>query len=170
VRLLSVEPAAQTVNTKRGDPMIKNISCLLILLFMASACAPSLKHIPKETEIIGFEFSEYSNKGFLITPGEYGENYETIGLLTFSIYPEANKFEVARRKTQPGKPATDKKWKIETINPLEAIELAYQEAIKRGADAITHFKIHFDSKEYVDGITIVKITGVQVSGLLIKRK
>lgn len=35
---------------------------------------------------------------------------------------------------------------------------------------ITHFHIKFDSKSYVDVANVVTITGIQVEGLLIKRK
>ena len=147
---------------------MKNLLSFFILLFLASACAPTLNYIPRQTEIVGFDFSEYSKKGFLITPGEYGENYETVGLLTFSIYPEAKKIDVIIKKD--GKDVTIKKWKLAKVDPSEAIELAYQEATKRDANAITHFKINFDSKIYSDGMGTVTITGIQVSGLLIKRK
>lgn len=139
---------------------------VLILVVLLGGCAPALSNIPRQTEIIGFDFSKYSEKGFLITPGEYGENYEAIGLITFSIYPEATKI-------LSGKTARDSEeiyWKIGKIAPEEVIELAYQEAIHRKADAITHFSISFDTKTYFDGLVAVKITGVKVSGLLIKRK
>jgi len=135
---------------------------LLIIIILLNGCAPSLTHIPRQTLIVGFDFSKYSQKGFLITPGEYGENYETIGLLTFSIFPEANK--------KQGQDDQFSSWSIDKIDPAEVIELAYQEAIKRKADAITHFRINFSSKTYSDWDGFVELKGVEVSGLLIKRK
>lgn len=176
--------------------MNKKIFSLLILLITTVACAtsPSLNHIPKKTEIVGFDFSKYSEKGFLITPGEYGENYEAIGLLKFRIYPESNEVESIKEHRYD--------WEIEEINSEEVIELAYQEAIKRDANAITHFKTKYVDLEgfevirlknnnkgclmprydeeyifirvipYVNVITVVSemFVGIEVEGLLIKRK
>lgn len=136
----------------------------IILLLLTSACAPSLNQISRQIEIVGYDFTKYSQKGFLITPGVYGENYESIGLLTFSIYPGAKKVKTLKNRQQYWE------WEIEKIDPAEVIELAYQEAIKRNADAITHFHIKFDSKSYLDAVDIITITGIQVEGLLIKRK
>lgn len=136
---------------------------VFLSLLLVSACGPTIKHIPRQVEVVGFDFTKYSEKGFLITPGEYGEDYETIGLLTFSVYPEANR----ENNPKAGPAASRFNWVIENINPSEAIEIAYQEAIKRGADAITHFEIDFDKRKYPG--PGVYVTGVQVSGLLIKR-
>ena len=151
---------------------MKSISSILIILFLVSACAPVLDHIPRNTEIVGFDFSKYSEKGFLITPGEYGEDYETLGLLTFRIYPEAKKMKHSVGEEwpilEPGwiyLGGNDKqkttRWAMEVIDPSEAIEMAYQEAIKRNADAITHLEIHFDSKTYPDGAGFVEITAAR---------
>jgi hypothetical protein len=164
----------------RAFPVMKLFALLFPTLLIAGGCAPALDRIPRQTKIVGFDFSEYSKKGFLITPGEYGEDYETIGLLTFSIYPEAKKVDVIHGTIVGLEPGwiplettanmLEKQWIMEVVNPSEVIELAYQQAIKRGADAITHFKIEYDKKEYLDGYRPLEITGVQVTGLLIKRK
>ncbi len=148
---------------KKLNPLVA-----LTLAFALSACSlPKRDFIPKEETIVGIDFTKYSENGFLFTPGEYGEDYSTIGLLTFSIYPEARKVvrEVKDREYQANKVT----WEVDKIDPSKVIELAYQEANNRGADAITHFKISFNTKSYADETRIVEITGVQVSGLLIKR-
>lgn len=150
------------------NPSKLNLVLALPLIFTLSACSlPKRDFIPKEETIVGIEFTKHSNNGFLFTPGEYGEDYSTIGLLTFSIYPDARK--VTLPTVERGQESSKIKWEVDEIDPSKVIELAYQEATKRGADAITHFKINFNTKSYPDETRVVEITGVQVSGQLIKR-
>lgn len=162
---------------------IKHLKLFLICLavvFLVSACTQvqTIDHIPKEENVVGIDFTRYSEKGFLFTPGEFGGNYTTIGLLTFSIYPEGRKIPIESQsnQTQGASPAASNTqseqrfaWEIDSIDLYEVIDLAYKEAVKRGADAITHLEIRFKTKSHRDGFDNVDVTGVEVTGLLISR-
>jgi hypothetical protein len=123
------------------------------------------KKISKAELIMSFDFTKYSEKGFLITPSHYGSNYETLGLFTFIIYPEAEAFEY---DSLFGK--KDIVWETKKIDSQEILDFAYKTALKKGANAITHFKIRNVLKTVNDGVENVYIQGLEVEGLLIKRK
>ena len=120
-------------------------------------CSQKYTHINKQEIISSLDFTKYQKKDFLITPGEYGDNYTTMGIFTFTIYPEVNYNK------------TYYQWVSKDISSQEILDLAYETAIKKGADAITHFKIKTTSKMLDDGIETFSIIGLEMSGLLIKR-
>ena len=104
----------------------------------------------------------------MITPGEYGDNYTAMGIFTFTVYPEANYTETVSRNEE-GEETKSGKWISETLSSQEILDLAYQTAIKKGANAITHFKISATTKILNDGMRNFSVTGLEMSGLLIKR-
>jgi hypothetical protein len=61
-------------------------------------------------------------------------------------------------------------WKKEEINHQEILDFVYKTALEKGADAITHFKIKNVERVINDGIENVYLQGLEVEGLLIKRK
>jgi len=160
------------LKSKRGQQMSNKfqakILVIVAILLMTVACASSnIEFIPEETLIYGIDFKKYSQQGFLFTPGEYGGDYTALGLLTFSVYPEAEK--ITSTVGQGANEREVEEWKVKEIDAANVIELAYQEAVKMGANGITHLNIHFHTKHYPDGMQRVEVTGIKLDGLLIKR-
>lgn len=163
--------------------MQKSIFITVLLTLLFSGCSRKeekkrvINHIPKSEIISSLDFTKYSKKGFLITPSDYGSNYDALGMFTFNIYPEANlesKTEIYEDEDDNGdikeKERTIFFWEQDKIKAQEILDFAYKTAIKKGADAITHFKIKNVVKVVDDGIDTVILNGLEVEGLLIKRK
>jgi len=135
---------------------------LTLFSILLTSCGPSLADfIPRQQTVIGMDLTKYKEKGFLITPGEYGANYESIGYLYFTIYPEAEK-----QRTEQGIIS----WKLGEVDYQEVIDFAYRTAISKGADAITHLKVRSVQKTHTGVGASVTLDGLEVSGLLIKRR
>ena len=86
-------------------------------------------------------------------------------MFSFTIYPEANFV-----KDNKDRNSQIMMWKQETIFPQDVLDLAYKTAVAKGANAITHFKIKPATDTNHDGKQYFTITGLEISGLLIKRK
>jgi hypothetical protein len=144
---------------------------LIILGLLFSGCSRKermLNYIPKSEIISSLDFTKYSKRGFLITPSDYGSNYEALGIFNFTVYPEANTNLVKINGFNIQLEALE--WKQKEINHQEILDFVYKTALEKGADAITHFKIRNVEKIVNDGIENVYIQGLEVEGLLIKRK
>ena len=144
--------------------MKKIISLVLITALGLGfvGCSQKFTHIDKQKSISSLDFTKYQEKNFLITPGEYGDNYTAMGIFTFTVYPEANCIKTNSSQTHC-------QWISENISSQEILDLAYETAVKKGANAITHFKIRSTDKMLNDGIQNFSVYGLEMSGLLIKR-
>jgi hypothetical protein len=141
---------------------IISLAVVTALSFGLVGCSQKFTHVDKQKSISSLDFTKYQKKDFLITPGEYGDNYTAMGIFTFTVYPEANYL-----KTHSQNPPY--KWVTKNISSQEVLDLAYETAIKKGANAITHFKIRVTNKILNDGIQNFSVSGLEMSGLLIKR-
>ncbi len=144
---------------------MKKIVSLVVVTVLSlgfSGCSQKYTHVDKQEVISSLDFTKYQKNDFLITPGEYGDNYTAIGIFTFTVYPESNYI-----KTTSGR--NSKNWVSKDISSQEILDLAYETAVKKGANAITHFKIRATTKILNDGIQNFSVTGLEMSGLLIKR-
>ena len=141
---------------------------VLLLIIFLCACAPTPDYIRKERLVVGVDFTKYQKKGFLITPGEYGEDYESIGYLYFTIFPDAtNTTRTAGKVRCKGRWYMG--WCMGDVDYQEVLDLVYETAMSKGANALTHLKMKSINKtpNFFDAPTI---RGLEVSGLLIKRK
>ena len=144
---------------------MKKIISLVVVTVLSlgfSGCSQKYTHVDKQEVISSLDFTKYQKNDFLITPGEYGDNYTAMGIFTFTVYPESNYI-----KTTSGRKS--KNWVSKDISSQEILDLAYETAVKKGANAITHFKIRTTTKMLNDGIQNFSVTGLEMSGLLIKR-
>ena len=142
---------------------IISLAVVTALSFGLVGCSQKFTHIDKQKSISSLDFTKYQKNNFLITPGEYGDNYTAMGIFTFTVYPEANYIETHSREIPH-------KWVSKHISSQEILDLAYETAIKKGADAITHFKMKATTKMLSDGRENFFINGLEMSGLLIKRE
>ena len=145
--------------------MKKNWCLILVVslsIFIVS-CQRTVTHIPAKSEISSLDFTKYQEDNFLITPSSYGGDYESLGLVTYSMYAESD-FVVSKENKDIGE------WVHKKILVQDVLDLAYNKAKKQGANAITNFKLEATTKSVHDGLLMVSIPGISISGLLIKRK
>ena len=157
---------------------INKIIISIALLFIFAGCIKrgNIKHREEEKIIEGIDFTWYSKKGFLITAGDYGEDFESIGMFTFTIYPASHRIEkentIIDEKIDGSRDEEIVKtyiWKQEKPNLQKLFDFIYQEALSKKADGIINLRVDFVAKTFMDGDYVESILGIKVDGFLIKR-
>ena len=142
--------------------------CFIVLAALSLSCAGPQTVARKEVfDVKAFDFSKYTDQGFLITPEEYLDDYQSIGIITVTQWPAVHKQD--RRVQAPNSPDGYKlveEYFSETIDVKKTVEKIYQEAKAMGADAITNFKVTSTSRQNGN----LRVQGVEISGFAIKRK
>lgn len=128
---------------------------LAVLAAVCVGCASTNPH-PEIINTYGFDFSEYTEEGFLITPEQYLGEYQSIGLIRVVMWPEV---------TSRSGSGDQYYWQTGDLNVEKAIDEIYKKADSLGANAITRFEITSTSRR--NGNIIVE--GVEISGFAIKR-
>ncbi len=141
---------------------MRRLILLALLVTVFSSCS-QIKRIPELSEMLAFDFTEFSAKGFMFTPEFYRGEYESVGLLDFTFFPEA---ELKLRKAKQSNSGS--KWVYEPVSPQTILEFAYQKASKMGANALVNFTILPETKK--DELTNFEREGFRVKGFAIKRK
>ncbi len=137
-------------------------------LICLCSCSQGIE-IQKTVIASGYDFTEYTEKGFLFTPEQYLESYESIGLLNVEILPDVVKIDYGEEYDDDnwirlrGKVSI---WKMKKINPQEVLDAFYETAIEMGADAV--IRLRFENIVHNNGA--VSFYGLQASGFAIKRK
>jgi len=117
----------------------------------------------------GYDFTNYTKKGFLFTPEQYLMEYESIGLITIDIIPEvrevySNSYDYGNEWIKVS--GKEKTWRVKVVYPQEVLEELYNKAISMGADAVV--RLTFDTDQHNNGdITFLSL---KASGFAIKRK
>jgi hypothetical protein len=132
------------------------------------ACSPSLI-IWEEVQYLvsGYDFTEYSQRGFLFTPEPYLGEYESMGLVEIVFVPSVHR-QTAKNVNQPGTyriTVSDTQYRVSEVDSDEIILMLYNVASDLGADAVTHFEIRSHTLDN-NG---TPISSVRVSGFAIKR-
>ncbi|MDR8390767.1 hypothetical protein NC796_06445 [Aliifodinibius sp. S!AR15-10] len=116
--------------------------------------------------VTGYDFSKYTDQGFLITPEQYLEEYQSIGLITVTQWPAVNK-TIRRVRDPDGSGYVNREeFHAEDINVEKAIDEIHKVATDMGADAITRFDVTPTSR--MNGT--LRVQGVEISGFAIKRE
>ena len=134
---------------------------LFLTVLFFSACNPIT--MDKFAVYYTYDFTEYTQEGFLITPHSYSGKYESIALLTVEVFPSI------RRKTTEDDPNNKlhSNYILGQITTKEVIDSLYLHAKRMGADAIINFTTNRDVY-YQNGAS--KVPGIGASGYAIKRK
>ncbi|NGP76530.1 hypothetical protein G3570_07795 [Balneolaceae bacterium YR4-1] len=138
-----------------------------IVPFIYSCSGPQTVARDEVINVTGYDFSEYTDQGFLITPEQYLGDYQSIGLITITQWPAVR--EQTRRVPDS---ETPKGYRIvedyfaKDINVEKAIDEIYKVANEMGADAITRFDV--TPTDRLNGT--LRVQGVEISGFAIKRK
>jgi len=138
------------------------IGMSLVLVLTGCMTTQKFTHVQKQEVIRTLDFTKYQEKGFLITPGDYSEEHDDLGMFSLSVYPEARFESPSIEETYP-------RWVYDDVDTHEVLDLLYEEAVKKGADAAIHFKIDNTTRHYFDGQQNFEISGLEISGSFIRR-
>jgi hypothetical protein len=144
---------------------------LIALLFSIACTGPRLLEKDESYQVLGFDFREYADVGFLITPESYSGRYQSLGLVDVVYDPEIIK-ETERGaflKAKPGYTLISDRmgsmFQVKRADQSAVIRALYEVANEMGADAIVNFNIQNFSIERAQ----VEIPTIKVSGFAIKR-
>ena len=143
----------------------------LYLVFIISfiflfGCVHSFE-VPKMVLTSVYDFTTYTERGFLFTPEQYLYDYESRGQITIEIIPEVLASSYNEEIDDGWIKLTGKTyWKAKKINPQEVLDELYRKAISMGADALVRLK--FDNNENFNGA--VYFNSLVATGFAIHRK
>jgi len=114
-----------------------------------------------------YDFTTYSDKGFLFTPEQYLYDYESRGQITIEIIPEVRESSYNEEVDDTWRKQSGKTfWKVKIFNPQEVLDELYKKAISMGADAVVRLK--FDTNEHFNGA--IFFNSLVATGFAIQRK
>ena len=144
---------------------------LLLITIIATSCSSTPDSIPEKISISGYNFSKYSNEGFLFTPNVYNGEYESVGLIHLTYTPEANLVEVySGKQLENGKPQVSKEWHVIEFDSEILLDNVYEACLELGADAFTQMVLQTHSETYGNTTMYPLIlNGAKISGFAIKR-
>lgn len=125
--------------------------------------------VSKKIFFYGYDFTSYTEKGFLFTPEQYLGDYDAIGLLKLEIIPEVRQIFYGTRATEQGWETiigNTRQWQVKEISSKQLLDSLYNKAVSMGADAVVRFSLNSTSHYNGD----VTFNGLEVSGFAIKRK
>lgn len=144
-------------------------SLLIIISLSFLQCGHNLE-IEKQVYISSYDFTEYTNKGFLFTPEKYNGEYESIGLIEVEIYPGIEKIKDKAQLNSGDTWRSSASYKLykysQTITPYEVLDSLYNISYKMGADAVINLEILRSEIQHYE----ITIEGIRASGFAIKRK
>jgi len=131
--------------------------------------------LSQQTIFSGYDFTKYTNNGFLFTPEKYNEKYAAIGIVKLTILPAVKKAEknksINNSSTNYDTWNRDKSisvdWTVERVTAQDVLDSLYNYSKNMGANAITELKI-VPSEEFSNGKIFFR--GITASGFAIKRQ
>lgn len=138
---------------------MKKLVFLPIILFFIG-CS-SIKQIPAINQFYGINFSKYLDKGFLITPEPYLDDYDMIAIVNYMSTPELTKMTNSNGFIF---------WvKNKKITPEQALDSIYNYCISIGADALTNFSLERVPVLHPTTGAVLE-HGIEISGYAVRRK
>jgi len=149
-------------------PILQPVVPALVLAVTLVAACSGPEVYKKSMEVAGYDFTEYTEQGFLITPESYQGEYQSIGVLSVAVWPRVERRPVEDDTlAQPGADSPAQEWFVtEAVDPQEVVDSLYVEAQSMGADAIMNFRAEPVREDLVNGPTR---TGVRARGFAIDR-
>ena len=150
---------------------MKNLVLLVFSCSLISGCFPSRPHeFPGGVSLLGIDFTEYTDSGFIFTPESYPGAFESIGIVRVEIRPhmyrvDGNASAKLGSQYRDFQTANEEAWRIEILNTQQALRSAYEQAIALGANALSSF----DISEEEDNTQFISYKYLVVSGFAIRR-
>ena len=143
------------------------VPALVLVVTLVAACSGGPEVYEKSMEVAGYDFTEYTEQGFLITPESYQGEYQSIGVLSVTVWPRIEQKPVEDTLAQPGPDNPAQVWLVtEDVDPQEVIDSLYAEAQSMGADAVMNFRTEPVKEDLDNGPTR---SGVRARGYAIDR-
>lgn len=146
------------------------ISVITLIVLFCSSCT-TLRPVEMEEMYYGtgYDFTEYTQMGFLFTPEGYIGEYESIGVININHVPRF--IQTTQRVRLDGfrlfrDPAGEGYWGVSEPDTDRMIKEAHRIASEMGADAIINFLIVPDRFENVN----LTVPTVVLTGFAIKRQ
>jgi len=148
----------------------KSIVCAGIISLLFVGCASqSINNIKREVVISDIDFRKYSEHGFLFTPFEYSGKYESVGIVSATIFPAARYYNMTSSDNGAGSPIGGS-WTVQRVFANDVIDSLYSKYSALGANAIVDLKLSSAAKQYNAGMmNAIELQGVTVTGFAIKR-
>jgi hypothetical protein len=123
-------------------PILQPVVPALVLAVTLVAACSGPEVYKKSMEVAGYDFTEYTEQGFLITPESYQGEYQSIGVLSVTVWPRIEQRPVEDDTlAQPGPESPAREWFVaEGVDPQEVVDSLHVEARSMGADAIMNFR------------------------------
>ena len=157
--------------------MKKIFSLLLTIILTSCATLEELKVIYPAEILYGIDFTQFTQKGFLITPEKYSGAYESIGMINFTAKPGAKYIKTSSRLNPDWTPGSTQprvievfEWQVDSIAFKQVLSKVYDICVKMGADALVNFQNEITLDPYTGIKNPVTITGYRITGFAIKRK
>ncbi len=155
---------------------MKNLRFLLAAFVLLAGCAtPKFTDFPGLMFHIGFDFREYSDKGFLFTPEPYSGEHTVRGMVTFHLHPRVR---YVKGKLPKSDGFTVKHFRVENYGEMtqivedykveDLIQYIYELSIEWGGDAFTHFE-HRTLTSRTDLSEYSEYPYAVITGVVIKR-
>jgi len=145
--------------------------CSIITMCMLGCGTPAITHYSEYMDVSGAVFTDYSARGFMFSPYMYEGEYESIGMLSFQILPEATWRDYILNAG--GGEGAQSQWEIESLSLGESLDSVYQYCVELGADAMVDLKIGMISGPpytVIDGARVGIRHGLEISGFAIDRQ
>ena len=141
-----------------------------MISFLFVGCASqSINVIKREVLISDIDFRKYSDHGFLFTPFEYSGKYESVGIVSATIFPSARYYSMTSSDNGAGSPIGGA-WTVQRVFANDVIDSLYSKYSALGANAIVDLKLSNATKQYNSGMmNAIELQGVTVTGFAIKR-
>ena len=153
---------------------MKRFIILLSLAVIATSC--SIMQPQQRAEYVSFlDYRPYTSAGFFLSPDSHTGRFEAIGQLDITIIPEqisANSFSSNGNgkfsdSIYSSKPSLS--YKLKEIPAEELLELAYKNAVDKGANGIANLEIkRVTSTTYTKYRSSTSLSHYEISGYLIK--
>jgi hypothetical protein len=148
---------------------MKKLFYLLLTIIVSITylnCGKQGLEMQKSVYIYGYDFTPYSEKGFLFTPEGYQGEYESVGIITVEIWPNINRDSgVVYKPGQFYSPGTVRYYYYEPISPTEVLDSLYTKSISMGANAVINLIIKEEQIEKSGYLIPIEMA----SGFAIKR-
>lgn len=153
---------------------MKRFITLMSLAIIATSC--SIMQPQQRAEYVSFlDYRPYTSAGFFLSPNSYTGKFEAIGQLDITVIPEqvsANESKANDNgKFSDGVYSSKLSWsyKLKEIPAEELLELAYKNAVDKGANGIANLQIKRVTRTtYTKYGSSTSLSHYEISGYLIK--
>ena len=130
-----------------------------------ASCATKQIQLNDRTVISNaIDLRDYANKGFMFTVGDYTYNYDSIGIISITIWPKVEKYQGGAENKGYVVVKDSRGFNGAMYKPLalkEIFDEAFKKATSMGADGLIQMEITYP--ENTQGVQGLKINGLAIN-------